>query len=317
MTELSSEILRDWQVRKTKEQKTRFIAFLQSRLPELRVEEGGLPRCRNLVLGDPESADVVFTAHYDTCARLPFPNFITPKNLLIYLAYQLLIILPFFALGGLAAFVLIRLGVYEPAAIMLGWLAAFAAILYVFLLGPANPHTVNDNTSGVVMLCELIGTLRPEELSRCAFVFFDHEETGLFGSSFFASKHKKAMKKRLLINFDCVSDGDDLLIVQSGRARRRAGEALAAAFCDSADKRAVITGPLGAFYPSDQVNFPCGVGVAAMQRKPLLGLYMSRIHTARDTVCDERNFAFLAAGVRRLLERYRPEYIDEQAGSTV
>ena len=43
MTELSSEILRDWQVRKMKEQKTRFIAFLQSRLPELRVEEGGLP----------------------------------------------------------------------------------------------------------------------------------------------------------------------------------------------------------------------------------------------------------------------------------
>ena len=83
MTELSREILRDWQVRKTKEQKSRFIAFLQERLPALRIEEGGLPRCRNLILGDIESADVVFTAHYDTCARLPFPNFITPKNLLI------------------------------------------------------------------------------------------------------------------------------------------------------------------------------------------------------------------------------------------
>ena len=85
MTELSREILRDWQVRKTKAQKLRFIEFLQSRLPGLRVEEGGWPLCRNLVLGDPENADVVFTAHYDTCARLPFPNFITPNNLLIYL----------------------------------------------------------------------------------------------------------------------------------------------------------------------------------------------------------------------------------------
>jgi len=306
MTELSREILRDWQVRKTKEQKTRFIAFLQERLPGLRIEEGGLPRCRNLVLGDPESADVVFTAHYDTCARLPFPNFITPKNLVVYLLYQLLILLPFFALAGLLAGLLIRLGVFAPLAFMLAWFLAMAALLYVFLFGPANPHTVNDNTSGVLMLCELIANLSEEERARCAFVFFDHEETGLFGSSRFASQHRKAMKDRLLINFDCVSDGDDILFVQSGKAKRRAGDALAEAFAPSADKRTVITGPLGAFYPSDQVNFPCGVGVAAMQRSRLLGLYMSRIHTARDTVCDERNFSFLVEGVRRFLRLYRP-----------
>lgn len=306
MTDLSREILQNWQVRKTKAQKERFIAFLQSRLDGLCVEEGGLPRCRNLVLGDVESADVIFTAHYDTCARLPFPNFITPKNILIYLLYQLLIMIPFFALGALLAWALVRLGVYAPGAMMLGWLAAFGLILYVFLLGPANPHTVNDNTSGVVTLCELIEALDEEERARCAFVFFDHEETGLFGSAFFASRHKKALKDKLVINFDCVSDGDELLFVQSGRAKRRAGGALAEAFSGAADKHAILTGPLGAFYPSDQVNFPCGVGVAAMQRAPLLGLYMSRIHTARDTVCDERNFSFLVEGTRRFLRLYRP-----------
>ena len=306
MTELSREILRDWQVRKTKEQKTRFIAFLQERLPGLRMEEGGLPRCRNLVLGDPESAYVVFTAHYDTCARLPFPNFITPKNLVVYLAYQLLIMLPFLAFAVLLSVGLIRLGVFEPLAVMLSWVLAMAALLYVFLFGPANPHTANDNTSGVLMLCELIAGLSEEERARCAFVFFDHEETGLFGSSLFASQHRKAMKDRLLINFDCVSDGDDILFVQSRKAKRRAGDALAEAFSPSAEKRTVITGPLGAFYPSDQVNFRCGVGVAAMQRSALLGLYMSRIHTARDTALDERNFSFLVEGVRRFLRLYRP-----------
>ena len=107
MTELSREILRDWQIRKTKAQKLRFIEFMQSRLPGLTVEEGGWPKCRNLVLGDPENADVIFTAHYDTCARLPFPNFITPKNLLIYLLYQLLILIPFFAAAGLLAWGLV------------------------------------------------------------------------------------------------------------------------------------------------------------------------------------------------------------------
>ena len=41
MTGLSEDILRDWQVRKSKTQKTRFIAFLQEKIPGLRVEEGG------------------------------------------------------------------------------------------------------------------------------------------------------------------------------------------------------------------------------------------------------------------------------------
>ena len=304
MTDLSREILRDWQVRKTKAQKLRFIEFMKSRLPDLVVEEGGAPRCRNLVLGNPESADVVFTAHYDTCARLPFPNFITPKNLLFYVIYQLLIMLPFFALAALLAFLLIRLGVYEPGAMMLSMFLAMGAMLYMFLFGPANPHTVNDNTSGVVTLCELIGAMSEDERARCAFVFFDHEESGLFGSAFFASRHKRAMKDKLLINFDCVSDGDHLLFVESGKAKKYAGAALEEAFVSSGGKEVHLAGPLGAFYPSDQANFRCGVGVAALNRSPVLGLYMTRIHTAKDTVCDERNFAFLVEGTRRFLRAY-------------
>ena len=304
MTELSREILRNWQIRKTKAQKLRFIEFLQSRLPGLAVEEGGWPRCRNLVLGDPENADVIFTAHYDTCARLPFPNFVTPNNLLIYLLYQLLILLPFFAAAGLLAWGLVSLGVYAPLAMMLSWFAALVLILYVFLFGPANPHTVNDNTSGVVMLCELIAALSEEQRSRCAFVFFDHEETGLFGSAYFRSQHKKALKNRLVINFDCVSDGDHILIVQNGRAKKRAGAALGEAFSSAGDKHLHLCGTLGAFYPSDQANFPCAVGVAAMNRSPILGLYMSRIHTSRDTICDERNFSFLVEGMLRFLRSY-------------
>ena len=304
MTDLSREILRDWQVRKKKAQKTAFIDFMQSRLPELRVEEGGRPRCRNLVLGDPESADMIFTAHYDTCARLPFPNFITPKNFLLYLLYQLLICLPFFALAGILGFVLVRLGVYAPGAIMLSFWLAMALLLYVFLFGPPNPHTVNDNTSGVVTLCELYAALSEEERARCAFVFFDHEESGLFGSAHFASRHKKALKDKPLLNFDCVSDGDHILLVMSGRAKKRFGAALGEAFRDAADKHVILAGPLGAFYPSDQVNFRCGVGVAALRKSPV-GLYLSRIHTAKDTVCDEENFPFLVEGARRFLRLYK------------
>jgi hypothetical protein len=60
----------------------------------------------------------------------------------------------------------------------------------------------------------------------------------------------------------------------------------------------------GVFYPSDQANFPVGVGVAALKKSRWLGvLYMDRIHTKKDTVYREENIAFLKKGAERLLRR--------------
>ena len=299
MEPLSYEILQDWQVRKTKKQKQAFIEMMQSRIPGLRVEEGGFPRCRNLVLGDVETAKVVFTAHYDTCARLPFPNFITPKNILIYLGYSVLIALPFLVLiFALAALLAPRLG---AAGAFLAILLGLGTMFYVFFFGPPNPHTVNDNTSGVLTLVETMARMSEEERAQCAFVFFDHEENGLLGSGRFASVHRKAMKNRLLVNFDCVSDGDDLLFVLSRKARKGCGEAVRAAFAEVPGKEVHFESTLSAFYPSDQMNFPAGVGISAMRKKPLLGLYMSRIHTVKDTVLQEENPVLLAEGAKKLV----------------
>ena len=102
MTELSEKILKSYQVRKTKSQKDAFIELLRQYYPELQVETGGLGKPRNLVIGDVEKAKVIFTAHYDTCAELPIPNFITPLNIPLYLLYQLLITAPVIVLMFLA-----------------------------------------------------------------------------------------------------------------------------------------------------------------------------------------------------------------------
>ena len=50
------------------------------------------------------------------------------------------------------------------------------------------------------------------------------------------------------------------------------------------------------FYPSDQMNFPYGAGICAL-RKSKLGLYLGRIHTARDTILDETNVNILCAAI--------------------
>ncbi|MBQ1962836.1 MAG: hypothetical protein II369_01810, partial [Clostridia bacterium] len=101
MNEFTREIFASHQIRKTKKQKTAFLDYLRN-FAELRgysfkVEKGSLG-ARNVVIGNPDHARVIYTAHYDTCPVLPFPNFITPKSIGIYLLYQIAILLPIFAI---------------------------------------------------------------------------------------------------------------------------------------------------------------------------------------------------------------------------
>ena len=85
MTPLSEYVFEKFHVRKSKKQKDGFIDYIKEFAKKegysCRVEKGSFG-ARNIVIGDPARAKAIYTAHYDTCARLPFPNFITPKNFL-------------------------------------------------------------------------------------------------------------------------------------------------------------------------------------------------------------------------------------------
>lgn len=302
MTDLSKTILADYQVRKTKKQKTAFIDFLCAQIPGLQVEHGGFGNNRNLVLGDVNTAKVIFGAHYDTCAKLFIPNFITPKNIPLYIGYSLLLCIPFGIIAGLIngllhmvtdSFFITYWGTFLPT---------MALIFWMFMGGKPNPNTANDNTSGVITLCELIAAMTEEEKSKVAFVFFDNEENGLLGSSWFVKHHKKDdLKNKLMINFDCVSDGDHILFVQNKPALKTYGDALKSAFPNADGKTVYLESASNTMYPSDQGNFPMSVGVAALKKKKFIGLYMDRIHTPKDTVFEEENITFLVNGAKRMM----------------
>ena len=307
MTPLSNEILANWQVRKTPKQKDDFIAFLKGKIPGLRVEEGGFGKNKNLVVGDVASARVICTAHYDTCARLPFPNFLAPKNIPANLGYALLLCAPMIAiiviLRGLLGFV-----IDDPQLLFwISYLVGMGTFLLVLLAGPPNPNTVNDNTSGVITLCELMAALSPEERSKVAFVFFDNEENGLFGSRYFARLHKKeGLKDKLVMNFDCVSDGEHIMLVQNRAARKAFGATLAESFVSTPEHKVHLESAATTMYPSDQASFPTNVGIAAFKHKKGIGLYIDRIHTKKDTVLRESNITYLVESTKTFLEKVNP-----------
>lgn len=313
MTDAAKTVLTAYEVRKTKKQKEAFRAYLCRELEQLgyqpRIEQGrSLVTSHNVVAGDPEKARVLLTAHYDTCAVLPFPNFITPRNLPVFLLYQL----------AVAAVILILAAAVETAVLLAFDPPLWVALLTVYavlgfciwwmLAGKANRRTANDNTSGVIALLEMAAALPPEDRDAVCFVWFDNEEKGLFGSSAFAAAHRRVRADTLVLNFDCVGDGDYLQFFPS-RAVKRDGEAMAlleSAFLSQGKKTVEVVRGFG-LYPSDQARFRRGVGAAALKKAPLIGYYMDRIHTRRDTVLEEENVQLLRDGVLRLAGRIREQ----------
>ena len=311
MIQTTKEVFEKFEVRKTKNQRLAFCDYVKDVAKKngytYSTEKGSFG-ANNIIVGDVNKAEVLYTAHYDTCAKMFFPNFITPTNFLIYLVYQIAIIVGFLGMAfGLSyvcgtAFNYINLNeeleliisVFIPVVI-------YFILLFVLIAGPANKHTANDNTSGVTTLLDIMTSL-PENLrDKVAFVFFDLEESGLIGSSAFAKNHKDIRDDKLVINFDCVSDGKTILFALK-KTTRKYEELIKHAFVSNDDCKIII--PKGfVFYPSDNMNFKGGIGVAALKKaKRSELLYMDRIHTSRDTIYREQNIEFLKNGAIKLAE---------------
>lgn len=298
------DVVKNYPVRKSKKQKQAFRTDVTQWLQNLGYpvcEEEGSFHSRNLVIGDPQRARYLVTAHYDTCARLPFPNLITPCNFWTFLLYQificLMLMLPALAVGGLVGYLLHSFDIGYFLFVVLLW-----AAIVLMLIGPANSSNVNDNTSGVVTLLEIARSIPELHRKNVCFVLFDLEEAGLIGSASYKKKHKREIPNQLVLNLDCVGEGDDIYFFPTAKLKK-SKERLAPLqkLAGGYGKKSIAVRTKGfSIYPSDQSNFPYGVGICALKRG-WAGLYLSRIHTPRDTVLDETNVNILRAALTTLI----------------
>ena len=299
------DILVQFPIRKSKAQKQAFRdavqAYAQSLGYPVTVEKGGMG-VHNLLIGDPQTASFLITAHYDTCARMLLPNLVTPCNALLFWCYQILIVLSLFlATFLITGTVCLLFGITEfasPVALVIYWL-----LLLLMMVGPANRSNVNDNTSGVVTLLEIARSLPEMHRNKVCFVLFDLEEAGLLGSSAYRKKHKSETDRQTIINLDCVGDGDHILLFPT-KPLKKDRKKLAPIYkcCGFFGDKSILVRDKGfGFYPSDQMAFPYGIGVGAFHVKKNVGHFYSRIHTPRDTVLDQTNVNLLRAAIATLI----------------
>lgn len=300
-------VLEQYPVRKTKKQKNDFREdvkqYLESIGYPVNIEKGSFG-ARNAVAGNPENAKCVIAAHYDTPAGLPFPNLITPCNLFTFSLWQIatlvfMLILPFIAYW---------LGTFVTSGFSFGtWFANIILIIeFVFMMiGPANKTNANDNTSGVVTVLSIAENLPVELRDKVCFVLFDLEEAGLLGSSSYAKKYSKSIENQIVLNFDCVGDGNNIVFFPTKQLLKDEVKMKWLEYFEgvSEDVKSITIRRNGfSFYPSDQVNFPYGVGIAALNKSKRGILFCDKIHTKKDTVLDESNIAFICKNTIMTLE---------------
>lgn len=299
------DVLTSFPVRKSRKQKQAFRDAVQSYLKTIGYDstiEKGKMGVHNLIIGNPEMAKYLVTAHYDTPAALPVPNLITPCNFFPFLGYQLVLTAAMLLAALIPGAILVVLGVSAELASRI-WLLSLYGILALMLVGPANKNNANDNTSGVVTVLEIARSMPENYRDQVCFVLFDLEEAGLLGSSAYRKAHKKQSDNQIILNLDCVGDGDELMMFPTKKLKEDTSKLeLLRKITGTWGKKSIALRENGfAYYPSDQKNFPYGVGIAAFHRSGWAGLYCSRIHTKKDTVLEETNVNILRAAIVSLI----------------
>ena len=295
MIQTSMDVLREFPVRKSKQQKEKFRESVSAYAATLgytyKVEEGSFGSM-NIVLGDPQKAKYLVTAHYDTPAGMFLPNLITPCNFWTFLGYQILVTLIMLGIPAIPGVIVGMLTSYYPGYLV--WYFGFLALYGLMMFGPANPNNANDNTSGVVTVLEIAANLPVDRRDSVCFVLFDLEEKGLIGSKSYAKIHKETVQNQIVLNLDCVGDGDELMIFPTKKLPLDADKmAFLRGMNHKEEEKSLTLHEKGFYvYNSDQKSFPYGAALGAFKRGKA-GLYCDRIHTSRDTILDEKNVSIL------------------------
>ncbi len=294
-------------VRKTAAQKQAFRQWVMGEINEMgytaRLEENDKGRQQNIVVGDPEAAQVTITAHYDTPSTVLLPDLQIPRNYPAYLLWHILIIGGMLALSFLAGF---GLGLLTGSGngMLLGFFGAFLVLMFLQLDGIPNKHNVNDNTSGVAALLETMARIPADKRDRVAFILFDNMEKGRKGSKAYARDHLEMQYTGFVLSLDSVGVGDVMAV---------SAPSLAVQTAPYAALKRIMEGQKGLesrFYSSvttrgngDFRSFKCGVGITAYEETAGIGLYLGKLHTSGDTRADQGHIEYLAQALSTLAEQ--------------
>ena len=293
----------EYPIRRDEQEKKAFQEFVLQELSDTKYNVSVKKMDKehnNIIIGNIEKAKVIFSAHYDTPATSLYPNLIMPRRPILTHLYHFAFPIIMAILSLVVASVLkLLMGASEIVFLILYLNIYFMTFLLV-TQGFKNKHNKNDNTSGVACVLALAKNNYKEEVS---FVLFDNEEKGLLGSKAFNKAYKDVMKDKLLINFDCVGLGKNVLLISKKDACAHSLYSILKDTVKDNEEYNVKFYPInGSAGNSDYKSFKCGIGVMVCEEKKGIGYYTSKIHTNKDEVADVENIEFLVEELNKFIE---------------
>ena len=302
------QLTSEFPIRRTQKQKEAFrewfIAWARAQgYAAQATTPRGSGQSTNLIIGDVQGAQVVFTAHYDTPAASFLPNVMSPRSKLFYIAYQALQVAILIALGVSVGVPLAAVTGDDGIGLFAGY-AVYMGLLFLMLFGPANRHNVNDNTSGVAALMETMVRIPSDARDKVAFLLFDNEEKGCVGSKVYARAYPAIRDEKPVINLDCVGDGEHILLLAGEKMRALPWyPALTEAFAAREGCKFEAFPLETSVFNSDQKRFKVNAALCACRKDKHIGYCCDRIHTSEDTVCEQRNLDYIAQGLAEFVTR--------------
>ncbi|HEY8362672.1 MAG TPA: M28 family peptidase [Tissierellaceae bacterium] len=291
---IKDTIIKKYGIRFFPRQKEKFREYIKDEMEKLGWDTEIIKK--NIVVGDVEKAEYVFTAHYDTPGKIP--NFLRYLLEIFGHLKQIQAIIVFFIMYYIYRFAITKLVDLNIIPIfvsdLLQILPALVIIIAIFI---PNRSNYNDNTSGVLTLLNIAHEISMKNLDKekIAYIFFNNEEWGLLGSAAMKKHFKKKkidISKKKVINFDCVGNGDTILITH-GKKEDLAKEI---------QERLKISSPCNVerfkykIIPlSDDYTFRKDgvIGILYCKRTKLGGFYFPDIHCSKDKVVNIENIEFL------------------------
>ncbi|MEW6508290.1 MAG: M28 family peptidase [Bacteroidota bacterium] len=285
------ELLKKQQKRFNKKEKDAFIKFLISQLIssgyDYEIIESNFFGTKHVATKSDNNPSVIFLAHYDTATTLP-----------IWVEWLLRVFGHTRNLLTLSSIVLIfhLISLTNNALIINLFYAIAAGSILISMIMIVNKNTMNDNTSGVLVLLLLLNRIAKQEdlKKKVKFVFTDNEEKFLAGS--FQLKRKWNQRGfnygNRIISVDSVGSGDNIII--SYNFISKLSNELKTLFSRIGYKVKNINMFFMPF--SDAYSFwrTGAVNINMMYQSILPGgYYIKNIHSKRDKVINKENISML------------------------
>lgn len=281
-------------IRRTKKQKENFIQYTKDQLKKynLQIKADTLKnKHTNIIIGDVEKAKVIFTAHYDTPASSVFPNIMFPRNKIISYLYLFLYAFIIVVLSFALSFLINNFIYLDETKLIIVYMIIYLTLFYLFTRCFNNINNINDNTSGVATVFSLVENNKNKDV---AYILFDNEEKGKLGSKEYSKKYSSILQNKLVVNFDCVGNGEYIVVVSKDKAIQHQYYNIIQNTLHDNDKFKVkMYGMKGSSSNTDFLNFECSLSIMACKKTKIIGYYTPNIHTSLDTVASKDNIEFL------------------------